>query len=440
MGDYHSLFTGHRRENTPTAYEYLEGLLNSEKGHANMERMEEEIEGSEYRRYQHFLSNSPWDHIPVIRHVAQEASAIFQEHWERQGTPTGYLLDESAHLKKGTASVGVSRQYAGVAGKVDNCQVGVDVSLCNDTQATLINERLFLPEGWADAPERCQNAGIPPDQRVHVSKPQQALAMIDEDRAAGIQWDWIGGDGLYGHSYELAKGLDERELFSGLDVHKDALIDTEKPEIAVPARTHARGRTPMKLQADRSPIRLDRYCQSLSNEEWELVKLRKSTKGWVRRKVHVATVWVWDGEEAEARRRTVVITKTVGRTPKTKYRVSNGTEGAYTPQEYAYFQAQRYWVERGFDDAKNELGLSDYQVRKWTGWHHHHALVLMACLFLLKERLLHAPESPLLSVRDVRLLIMARLFGTEADVDRRMQQMERRHQKRQQDIERYYRE
>lgn len=145
-----------------------------------MERMEEAIEGSAYRRYQHVLSNSPWDHVPVIRHVAQETSVIFQEQRARQGMPTGYLIDKSAHLKKGKASVGVSRQYAGVAGKVDNCQVGVYASLCNDTQAALINERLFLPECWADDPERRQKAEIPPDERVHASKPQHALAMIDE--------------------------------------------------------------------------------------------------------------------------------------------------------------------------------------------------------------------------------------------------------------------
>ena len=132
-----------------------------------MERMEEEVEGSEYRRYQHFISNSAWGHTPVIRKVAQDSSAIFQEQWERRGTPTGYIVDESAHLKKGTASVGVSRQYAGVAGKVENCQVGVYASLCNDTSTTLINERLFLPECWGADAQRCERAGIPKEEREH---------------------------------------------------------------------------------------------------------------------------------------------------------------------------------------------------------------------------------------------------------------------------------
>jgi SRSO17 transposase len=440
MSEYQACFTGHRRENTHTAQEYLEGLLACDKGQANLERMEEEVEGSDYRRYQHFISNSPWEHTSVIQRVADDASAIFAEQRERQGTPTGYLIDESAHLKKGTASVGVSRQYAGVVGKVDNCQVGVYASLCNDTRATLINERLFLPECWADDPSRWERAGIPKAERVHCSKPHQALAMLDENLKQGIQWDWIGGDGLYGHSYEFTKGLDARELFYVLDVHKDEVIYLEEPQLAVPPRSARRGPSPKKLQADRAPIRLEQYCQAVPEEAWELVKIRKTSKGWLRRKVHLATVWVWDGEEAQARRRTLVITKTLSRTPKTKYSFSNGAQDAYTPQEYAYFQAQRYWVERCFDDAKNELGMSDYQVRKWQGWHHHHALVLMACLFVLKEKLGHAAEAPLLSVRDVRLLIVARLFGTEDEIERHLQQMTYRHHQRKKDMMRYYRD
>jgi SRSO17 transposase len=348
------------------------------------------------------------------------------------------MVDESATVKKGNASVGVGRQYAGVIGKVENCQVGVYASLCHDTSATLINERLFLPEAWADDPTRCEKAGIPEEARQHQTKPQLALDMIDELDNSGIQWDWIGGDGLYGHCDEFTVGLDERGLFYVLDVHKDELIYEEEPQIAVPPRTHAQGRTPTKRQADREPIRLDRYCAKLSKADWELVKIRKGAKGWLTRHVHVATVWVWDGEEAHARCRTLVISKTLGRKPKTKYSLSNGTLEDYTVQEYAYFQAQRYWVERCFDDAKNELGLSDYQVRKWQGWHHHHALVMMASLFLLKERLSQQETVPLMSLRDARLLIIARLFGTDEDVETCLTQMRVRHEKRQQSIDWWY--
>ena len=403
-----------------------------------MERMEEQVSGSVYRQYQHFLSNSPWDAVPILHQVACDMSAVCVTQKAKDILPTGLIVDESATVKKGNDSVGVGRQYAGVVGKVENCQVGVYASLCHDTAATLVNERLFLPEAWADDPERCTKAGIPAHAQQHQTKPQLALSMIDELDNLGLQWDWIGGDGLYGHSSELTAGLDERGLFYVLDVHKDELIYEEEPQIAVPPRTHVHGPIPTKLQADREPIRLDRYCAKLPTESWELVKIRKGEKGWLTRHIHVATVWVWDGEEDRARRRTVVISKTLGRKSKTKYSFSNGTLEEYTVQEYAYFQAQRYWVERCFDDAKNELGLSDYQVRKWQGWHHHHALVMMASLFLLKERLSQQETAPLMSLRDARLLIIARLFGTDEDVETCLTQMRVRHEKRQKSIDWWY--
>lgn len=440
LAEYHPYFTVYRRNHTPTDRAYLEGLLVCEKGQANMERMDEEVRGSAYRQYQHFLTSSPWEYAPVMQQVARDMSAVCATQKATHKTPTGCILDESAHLKKGTHSVGVARQYAGVAGKVDNCQVGVYLSLCNDTSATLVNERLFLPEAWAEDAERCEQAGIPEDARCHHTKPQQALSMIDELDDQGIQWDWIGGDGLYGHCHKLMKGLDERGLFYVLDVHRDELIYEQDPHIAVPPRTSARGPAPTKRQADREPLRLEQYCATIPEEGWERIKVRKTTTGWLKRKVHVATVWVWDKEEPQARQRTVVLTTSLSRRrmSKVKYSLSNGTLDDYTSQEYAYFQAQRYWVERCFDDAKNELGLSDYQVRKWQGWHHHHALVLMACLFIVKQRLAHDTAYPLMSVRDARLLIIARLFGTQEDMEKRVIQMQIRHEKRQKSIDWWY--
>ena len=402
-----------------------------------MERLEEAVEGSQYRSYQQWVSNSPWDHPSVIRQVAQTASRVFVAQQGQEDRPTGWLIDESAHLKNGTASVGVARQYAGVVGKVANCHVGGDASFCHGTDATLINERLFLPEWWAKDAERCRRAGIPEEDRRHQSKPQLALAMSDALRAHGLRWDWIGGDGLSGHSGEWLKGVEERQLFYVVDVHKDERVYLEPPVIAVPPRTSRRGACPTKPQADREPIRLDQYCATLGDEAWEEVTVRKTTKGWLRLDGHLATVWIGDGEEAQARRRTRLITKTLSRTPKIKYRVSNGARSAYTPQEYAYFQAQRYWVERCFDDAKNEVGMSDYQVRQWLGWHHHHALVMMACLFVLEERLHHREVAPRLSVRDARLLIIARWWGTAADVEKHLQFIEQRHRKRKRAIAHY---
>ncbi|MCP4406076.1 MAG: transposase, partial [bacterium] len=204
--------------------------------------------------------------MPVLHQVARDMSAVCEGRKRTTGLPTGLIVDESATVKKGKDSVGVGRQYAGVVGNVENCQTGVSLSMCHDTSATLVTERLVLPDTWTDDPERCKKAGIPEDRRQHRTKPQLALEMIDELDNLGVQWDWIGGDGLYGHNYELTVGLDERDLLYALDVHNDERISEEEPQIAVPPRTHAQGRTPTKHQADREPIRLDRSCAKLPKD------------------------------------------------------------------------------------------------------------------------------------------------------------------------------
>ena len=156
-------------------------------------------------------------------------------------------------------------------------------------------------------------------------------------------------------------------------------------------------------------------------------------------KIHKATVWVWNKEQNIVKRRTIIISKTLGKKPDVKYSFSNGEVDEYSTKEYAYFQAQRYWVERTFDDAKNELGMSDYQIRKWLGWHHHISLVIMAGIYLTKEKMASEKELPLMSMRDARILMIACLFGTKEQQTIRIKQMAERHRKRQADIDRRYR-
>lgn len=411
-----------------------------------MERMEEAIGDLEYHQYQHFISNSPWDYKAVIGKVGEDANEEMQKEREKRGEPTGLIIDESAHLKSGVKSVGVARQYAGVVGKVENCQVGVYASLCNGERSCLINERLFLPECWASDEKRCEESGIPLECRVHKSKPVLALEMIDEALAGGIEFDWIGGDGLYGHCYEFARGLDERGLFFVLDVHKDQQIYLQAPTISIPGQKSRKGRKPTRPVADCASVRADEYVESLPDEAWQKVRIRKTAKGWLKAWVHIRQVWVWDGEEAQVRERTLIVRKSIpqGRAEKKeiKYSLSNGSPEHYSIEEFAYFQAQRYWVERDLQNAKSELGMSDYQVRKWLGWHHHHAILFMALLFMLQERLDHETQYPLMSVRDARIMVTTLIAETmlqnEPEMLRQIRLMKERHYKRKFDIDRNY--
>jgi len=446
-GDYLALFVNTfksqfqvaRYNQTPRALQYIQGLMTLEKGKANMERMEEEIPDSEYRAYQHFITNSNWNYRAVLSKVAKDTSQLLQENKALSKRPTGLIIDESAHLKKGKESIGVSRQYAGVAGKVENCQVGVYLSMVNENRAGMVDERLFIPSKWINDKPRGKKAGIPKEEMVFKTKPELALEMVDQKISEGIECDWIGGDGLYGHNRALRNGLDKRGLFYVLDVHKDERIFTKRPLFVIPEQKNKKGRPSKKPKPDINSIRIDTYIKQLTNKDFVVEKqIRRTHKGWKKLKVHTCTIWLSQGEDQEVIQQTLIITQTMDGAKDTKYSFSNGELEAYSPKEYAYFQIQRYWVERTFDDAKNELGMSDYQIRKWNGWHHHHALVLMAGLFLLKQKIEGEQEAPLMSVRDARILVIVSLFGTPQDVETRLDQMNTRHLKRQQDIDRNY--
>jgi SRSO17 transposase len=431
VGAYKTRFLSYRYDTTPTAINYLKGLLICPKGEANMERMEEHVKNSEYRAYQQFISNSKWDYEGLQMQVAQDASKLLNQQKEINHQPVGYIVDESAHLKKGKKSAGCNR----VIGKVDNCQVGVYSSLVNVTSATIINERLFLPKAWTEDSERCEEAKIPIEYRVHKTKPELALDMIKQDIARGVRFDWIGGDGLYGHNTKLCDGLDELRQFYVMDVHKDETVFLQEPTLKVPEAKTAKGRKPTKLKADICSIRLDKLREEIEDNDWKLEYIRDTVKGELQLYVHKADVWSWDGISAKAKKRVLIITKTTDPKPKVKYSISNGDIDGYSHGEYAYFVSQRYWVERSFDNAKNELGMSDYQIRKWQSWHTHHAIIMLASLLITTKLIEGKTEIPLLSFKDARILIVTQICKTQIEMEEKIKQMQKRHVKRKADID-----
>jgi len=435
---FNANFKVYRRDNSHTAINYLKGLFCCTKGQANMERMEEEVSNSEYRAYQHFISNSTWNWEGLQTQVAQEASLLLAKQKAKNKLPVGYIIDESAHLKKGKKSVGVGRQYAGVIGKVDNCQVGVYSSLVNHTASTIINERIFLPKAWAEDQGRCEEAKVPEGYRAFKTKPELALDMIKQDIERGVAFDWIGGDGLYGHNTELCAGLDDLSCFYVLDVHKDEKVFLEEPAFSIPIAKPGKGRKPTKLQPNIQPVRLDKFVASISDKQWKLEEIRDTVKGKLMLHIHKQNIWTWDGKSEKAKKKVLIITKTTEAKPKIKYSISNGNLDEHTHKENAYFVSQRYWVERSSANAKNELGMSDYQIRKWQSWHTHHAIVMMASLYIATQLIEHQQEIPLLSFRDVRIMLVANICATQIEMENKARQMQKRHKKRQADIDLSY--
>jgi hypothetical protein len=149
-------------------------------------------------------------------------------------------------------------------------------------------------------------------------------------------------------------------------------------------------------------------------------------------------VWLWDGQEAQARQWHLIVRREVATPDEIKYSLSNAPAATPIPR-LAFMQGQRYGVERALQTGKQDVGLGDYQVRSWRGWHHHMTLVMMAMLFQLEERQLQRPTYPLLSGRDIRALLTQFLPRRDTTLEEVLRQMEVRHRKRQAAIDSAYR-
>ena len=410
--------------------QYLCGLMQARR--KNMERMAEVVPDSDEQVLQHFLSNSNWDARAVVDQVARQADALLG------GTAdSALLIDESGITKKGKKSVGVARQWNGRLGKVDNCQVGVYAALSRGRFSTLIDERLYLPREWVEDKARCAAAKIPPAARTLKSKPELALEMVRHSRRLGVRFGWVGADGAYGSDPAFLRALEaDGETFM-VDVHKDQHIYLEDPKPVIPAQSSSRGRKPKRRVAQCEPVRVDRWVEEQRDSAWQRLVLRDSTKGKLQVEVLHRRVWLWDRKEAQAREWHLMVRREVKAREEIKYGLSNAP--AETPvHRLAQMQGQRYWIERSFQDGKSQAGLDHYQVRGWKAWHHHMALVMMAMLFMLQERIEQHEEHPLLSCADIETLLAHFLPRRDVGVEEVIRQLELRHQKRQASIDSAY--
>jgi len=395
----------------------------------NMERMAEVVPESDEQVLQHFLSNSNWDERGVLDQVALETDALLGGTLE-----SALLLDESGITKKGDKSVGVRRQWNGRLGKVDNCQVGVYAALSRGSQSTLIDTRLYLPSSWVKDKARCVAAGVPNQARRARSKPELALDMVRYNRCLGVRFSWVGMDGLYGKDPALLRSLEsDGETFMA-DVHKDQYMYLEDPRPVVPACSPGRGRKRTKPMAQSEKVRVDEWTKAQPPSAWRQLTLRDSTKGKLRVDVLHRRVWLWNSREAQARHWHLIVRREIKARDEIKYSLSNAPADV-SLQRLAQMQGQRYWVERSFQDGKSQAGLDHYQARGWKAWHHHMALVMMAMLFMLKKRIEHRDDLPLLSCADIETLLAHFLPRRDAGVEEVIRQMEVRHQKRQASID-----
>lgn len=429
-GRYHSFFQRHTVNLSDKALQYLKGLFQADK--KNIERMEERVPGTKYDPLQYFLSDADWDWHPVNDQIARDADILLGGKED-----SALYIDETGIPKKGKMSVGVSRQWCGQLGKTDNCQVAVFATLGYGRFSTPIDCRLYLPTSWTDDKERCLKAKIPANEIVFQTKHEQALDMVFHARESGVRFNWVGCDGFYGSNPEFLRKLADNDEIFMADVHKDQNIYLEDPKPIIPEAKSKQGRPPSRLKAQEQSIRVDKWVENQPDNAWERIKVRDTTKGKLIVDILHKEVWLWDGEEAEARKWHLVVRREVNSPKEIKYSLSNAASDT-SIKRLAYMQAQRYWVERPFQDAKNECGMGDYQVRGWLAWYHHMTMVMLAMLFMIEQRLYHQIGIPLLSCADITTLLKSILPRRDISVAEVLRQLEHRHKKRQASIDYAY--
>jgi SRSO17 transposase len=395
----------------------------------NIERISETLD-AEYHKMQHFISDSTWNARSLMDQVATDVSSSLPKQ-----TLTGLLIDESGWVKKGNKSVGVGHQYCGNVGKTANSQVAVFGCLCNGKYASLVDCRLYLPKSWTIDVCRCNEAGIPANERVFKTKQELAIDIIKHQLSMGITFDYIAADGLYGNDASFAREINNMGLVYMLDIHSDQQIFLEKPELFLLGRKTTKGPAPKKLKATIEHTTVSKYVGTTKLSDWKTIEIRHSAKGVLKGKFHFKPVYIWDKNTNTVESKLLVISRQKTKNgEEIKYSFTNATLVQYTEQAIAYMQAQRFFIEHSFKEQKQILGMDQFQTRKWLSWYHQIALNMLVGCFILKEKLLNQQEMPLLSARDVMDFLVFKFYKEMMTEERMLANLKERHRKRQADI------
>jgi SRSO17 transposase len=365
-------------------------------------RLEPRRVQAKHQSLHHLIANAPWDDRDVVRVSRDWAFAEF----ERHAPIEAWVVDDSGIPKKGKHSVGVTRQYCGVLGKQDNCQVAVSISVVNDLMSVPAAYRLYLPESWTKDRARCRAAGVPDDIEFRT-KWQIALDEIDHLLHDKVARAPVVSDAGYGDVTDFRDGLTERGLTYAVGIKADTTFWPPDIEPLPPRNYKGRGRPPTLLRrsASHRPLSARDIASSMPDGAWRVVVWREGTEGMMRSRFAAVRV---RAAHRDYWRRTVrspewlIIEWPKGEADPTKYWLS--TVGQKTPiKELVRLAKMRWRVERDYQELKDEIGLDHYEGRGWRGFHHHGALCIAAYAFLVAERARLSPPEPLSFLKTPRI-------------------------------------
>lgn len=349
-----------RSEQRIRALAYLKGLLSPTK-RKNGWQLAELAGEKNPDGIQRLLNNALWD-ADLVR---DDLRGYVVEHL---GEENGVLVvDETGFLKKGNKSVGVKRQYSGTAGRIENCQIGVFLAYASSKGHTLLDRELYLPKEWATDEERRKEAGVPQEVEF-ATKPQLARKMLERALQAEVPCKWVTADEVYGGDRHLRIWLEGQEKAFVLAVN---------------------GNEPLWCDIGRG-VRQERVkdmVASIPTDEWQRLSAGDGAKGprlydWARVPLERLT---WLSEEEPRWEHWLLVRRSIEKPEElAHYVVFCPVDTAL--QELVQVAGRRWTIEESFEITKDEVGLDEYEVRRWTGWYRHITLAMLAQAYLAITR------------------------------------------------------
>lgn len=350
--------------------QFIEGLL-AELPKKNGWTLSERAGHVTADRMQWLLNGSVWDadrlrdaiRDYVITHLGDQDAAL--------------VIDDTQAQKKGTKSVGVAFQHCGLTGDVRNCQTMVMLTYATAAGHAFIDRRLYLPEEWTNDRERCAQAGVP-DEIAFATKPELAISMLEQARAAHVPFSWVLADAGYGRDPQLRAWCHGRKVPYVFGVPVDLPIDGPP----------GKPRQPAVKRAD------DLLHYAKTRDQWERRSCGDGAKGERLYDWTAFAVQVKDENPADGFTHWLVLRRSL-------HPNRRGKDGQLH-REIAYFLIHapaatavseviaraggRWQIEEDNEINKQLVGLAQYQVRKWTPWHRHVTACMLATAFLSIQR------------------------------------------------------
>jgi SRSO17 transposase len=344
------------------------------------------VKDGKIRAMQRFVSDAVWDEDRILEKYRRMVN-------EDLGDEDGVLIfDESGFVKKGEDSIGVSKQYCGSVGKVENSQVGVFAAYASPQGYALVDKRLYIPQKWfgpefKDRREKCE---LSPEIQFKT-KAELATEMLHSLSGEGhIPFRYVLADSVYGEHPAFIEAVERCPGLSYfVSVQSDTLCWLTMP-ITREKTYQYRGRVKKKTvieTTEKKPISVTSLAHSIHDFFWYRRKVSEGTKGpieyeFTKRRVVLAkngapqkTLWLF-------------IRRTIGKSPAYSFFLSNAPVSTRL-KTFVWLSGLRWAIEQCFEETKGELGMDHYEVRKFRGWHHHILTCMLAHFFLwhLKIRL-----------------------------------------------------